>query len=420
MLIDFALRNFGPFKDQFVFSMVPTALEGDEAQLVPMNDSESLLCSAAIFGANASGKSYVFKALETLQLMVRAPMNPNIKYPWYQPFRASKDTFQAPTAFVINFLQNEIRYEYSISFVSDHVVSESLYHYPKGKRALVFERVEQRFRFGRSTMKGLTASSKLVSPSSSFLAVAAQYNSEVCMAAHKGIVGEILLLGGDSSYLLNEVIEHMNTHPGSKDLLLRALSIADFGISDFFGTVQKKEVTEFGNKLPPQIVNLAMMSGSTELAQTTMYLEHDFAKSDAGKDLLRYPFQIESNGTLQFFCIMGPIIDALENGYTVVVDEFGTYLHSDLAKWILSQFRSPANPHRAQIIVNTQDQSLLSLDLFRRDQVWFTQKDRDTGASKLYCLSDFNGVRADIDLQKSYSVNKFGGMPFIRDEDVLP
>ena len=95
------------------------------------------------------------------------------------------------------------------------------------------------------------------------------------------------------------------------------------------------------------------------------------------------------------------------------------FYDSDVAKWIIRQFRDAANPNKAQLIVNTQDQSLMSLDLLRRDQVWFTQKDMDTGASELYALSDFNGVRLDVDLQKSYSVNKYGARPFILNEDVM-
>ena len=151
----------------------------------------------------------------------------------------------------------------------------------------------------------------------------------------------------------------------------------------------------------------------------TRALIHDFKNSDVDKSMLNFPFQIESNGTMQLFCLMGPIVDALEHGYTVMIDEFGTFIHSDIAKWIIRQFRNAANPNKAQLIVNTQDQSLLSLELLRRDQIWFTQKNIDTGASELYSLSDFNGVRADIDLQKSYSVDKFGAKPFVSNEDVM-
>ena len=148
-------------------------------------------------------------------------------------------------------------------------------------------------------------------------------------------------------------------------------------------------------------------------------MEHDIGDSDVEHGDLRFPYQIESNGTLQMLGLMVPVTEALEEGRTVMIDEFGTYLHSDIARWIVRQFRAVSNPNGAQLVVNTQDQSLISLDLLRRDQVWFTQRDPSTGVSELYALSDFNGVRADVDLQKSYSVDKFGGKPFVRSEDVM-
>ncbi|MCQ2079450.1 MAG: ATP-binding protein [archaeon] len=420
MFIDFSITNFGPFRNKAVFSLESTNLDGNEGNLLECDTlGEPLLGSAVIFGANASGKSYVLKAMEVLQLMVRAPMNPNITYPWYQPFRASSSTMSAPTELEIRFTKGGVKYDYAISFVADRVVSESLYHYPSRRKALVFMRSGQTYEFGRTAMKGLKASSALTSPASSFLAVAAQYNNETCLAAHQFIVNEVLIIGSNLSDMLNQVIEHINTHPESKAHMLRALKIADMGITDVIGSVQTRKATELGNEIPPQVIGLMMATGNTEIAQTTLLMEHRFPGSDVGQDMLRYPFGIESNGTMQLFCLMGPVIDALEKGFTVMIDEFGTFLHSDIARWIIRQFRSAANPNRAQLIVNTQDQSLLSLDILRRDQIWFTQKDMSTGASELYALSDFNGVRGDIDVQKSYSADKFGARPFIPDEDVM-
>jgi len=121
---------------------------------------------------------------------------------------------------------------------------------------------------------------------------------------------------------------------------------------------------------------------------------------------------------MQFFCLMGPVIHALENGYTIMLDEFGTFLHSDISKWILSQFRNSANPNKAQLVVNTQDQSLLDLGLLRRDQIWFTDKGPQ-GNAELYAMSDFNGIRQDADVRKSYSAGKFDAKPFVKCEDVM-
>ena len=420
MFIDFTIKNFGPFREKAVFSLESTSLDGNEGNLLDCPSlNEPLLGSGVIFGANASGKSYVLKAMEVLQTMVRAPMNPNIVYPWYQPFRASKSTQNAPVELAIRFIHYGIRYDYAISFLRDRIESESLYYYPSGRKARVFIRNGQRFEFGRTAMKGLRASSLLTSPTSSFLAVAAQYNNEVCLAAHSGIVREIIIIGSNPSNMLERVIERMNSNSSFKAHMLKAMRIADMGITDIIGSVTTRKTAELGNEIPPQVIGLMIATGNTEISQTTLYMRHDFSDSDADQGMLQYPYSIESNGTIQLLCLMGPVIDALENGYTIMVDEFGTFLHSDIAKWVIRQFRNVANPRKAQLIVNTQDQSLLSLELLRRDQVWFAQKDSATGASELYALSDFNGVRADIDLQKSYSVDKFGAKPFVLGEDVM-
>ncbi len=116
---------------------------------------------------------------------------------------------------------------------------------------------------------------------------------------------------------------------------------------------------------------------------------------------------------------MGPVIDALKNGSVLFLDKFGSYLHSEIGKWVIRQFRDPANPNHAQLVFNTHDQSLMDQELLRRDQIWFTQKDFDTGASELYCLSDFNGLRPGTDIRRCYAAGKYQALPYIPSEDVI-
>ena len=419
MLIELIIKNFGPFKDKTSFSMEATSLDGNEGYLIHspvLNDP--LLSAAVIFGPNASGKSYLLKAMEVLQIMVRTPMIPNISYPWYQPFRASKKTITSPVELELIYTVDNTKFDYFISFDKNHIVSESLYYYPKGRKALVFSRNEEIFAFGR-TVTGLNSCSRMTSPSSSFLSVAAQYNNKICMVAHKGIINDILVIGSNMSNMLNLAIDEINKDPDFKKLLLKAMRIADIGISNVAGNVKIRKAEELINQIPHQVIGLMIATGNTEIAETMLFMEHDFEASDVDKSMLQFPYEIESNGTLQLFSLMVPIIYALKNGSTIFIDEFGTFLHSDISKWIIKQFRIAANKNMAQLVVNTHDQSLLSLELLRRDQVWFTQKDIYTGVSELYSLSDFNGVRADIDLQKTYSTDKFGAKPFIPDEDVM-
>ncbi len=421
MLVDFSFENFGPFRDKTVFSMDSTKLDGPECNKIKAEKCNlELLSSAAIFGPNASGKSYVLKAMDVLQNLVRAPMPPNVKIPYYMPFRASSGSLRSPTKMGIRYTVDDIVYRYEISFDSEHIVSESLCYEPNGRPISVFVRNGQEFEFkNRTVSKGLKMISQMAALSSAFLPIAAQYNNEVCRNAHKGIVSDIILLGSNISAIMNQVIARTNEDPDFRRSMLRALKIADFGISDIQGNVMKKKVSELGEVFPPQAIGLMLSSGITDIDQVTLNLKHDFKDADVDSGQLYFPFDIESNGTMQFFCLMGPVIDALKNGSVLFLDEFGSYLHSEIGKWVIRQFRDSANPNHAQLIFNTHDQSLMDQDLLRRDQIWFTQKDFDTGASELYCLSDFNGLRPETDIRRCYAAGKYQALPYIPSEDVI-
>ncbi len=365
-------------------------------------------------------KSYVLKAMDVLQNLVRAPMPPNVNIPYYMPFRASSNSLKSPTKMEIRYTVGDIFYKYHISFDSEHIVSESLHYEPNSRPISVFVRNNQDFEFkNRTVSKGLKMISHMAAPSSAFLPIAAQYNNEVCRNAHKGVVNDIILLGSNISAIMNQVIARTNEDPDFRRSMLRALKIADFGISDIQGNVMKKKVSELGEVSPPQAIGLMLSSGITDIDQIALNLKHDFKDADVNSGQLNFPFYIESNGTMQFFCLMGPVIDALKNGSVLFLDKFGSYLHSEIGKWVIRQFRDPANPNHAQLVFNTHDQSLMDQELLRRDQIWFTQKDFDTGASELYCLSDFNGLRPGTDIRRCYAAGKYQALPYIPSKNVI-
>ena len=420
MLVDITVKNFGPFYDEARLSLQRTSLDGHDENLL-MDDAigEELLCSAVIFGPNSSGKSYMIRAVEILQNIVRAPLVANMKIPWYVPFRLTKDSMNEPTDMRIRFTDDGVLYDYSVSFTDSIITKESLYHYPQKKRSKVFERDGSTFTFGRAVSKGMRTIEHFTSPNSTFLSVAARLNNKVCSIAHRCIINDILVIGSNPSALMTAVIDRMNSDRNVKERLIRAMKIADLGIDDIIGSVNKKKVTELGNDIPPQMVGLMMLSGNTEVIDTRLYMRHGFSDVDVPSERLDFPYEIESNGTMQLFCLIGPIIDALEYGRTIFIDEFGAFLHSDISRWIIGQFKRTSNPKDAQIVVNTHDQMLMDLDLLRRDQIVFTQKNDRTGRSEIYALSDFNETRANMDVRKNYSLGRFGALPSISSDDLL-
>ena len=135
---------------------------------------------------------------------------------------------------------------------------------------------------------------------------------------------------------------------------------------------------------------------------------------------IELPLAAESSGTNRFLAVIGPIIDALLNGNTVVIDELDLSFHTDICEWILGLFLSPyENKKGAQLIFNTHDVGLLDQELVRRDQIWFTSKDWDTYEATMSRLSDFKGIRKDLDIRKAYLNGTFGAKPFIAPDRLM-
>jgi AAA15 family ATPase/GTPase len=420
MLIDFSVKNYGPFRDKTRLSLQRTSADEHPENLIDCPAiGEEALCSAAIFGPNSSGKSYILRAVSVLTDMVRMPRIPNMKITQYQPFRLSSKTVKEPVEMEIRFVTAGVLYHYSLSFDSNKVVSESLYHYPNGRRSKVFDREGSEFTFTK-VKKNQKEISEKTAPNTTYISVAAQFNNEICLKAHRGMVEDIIFIAGEAKGLFTRVAQMINDSPDAKRLMIRAMKIADFGISDVISNVEKKDISELEHDIPSQLLDYVKSILAKKVTSVDLALKHDFNDSDADEKDLYFPIGIESNGTMQMLCIMGPIIDSLQNGKTIIIDEFGLYLHSDISRWIISQFKSNQNPKGAQIIVSTHDQMLMdTAELFRRDQIFFTRKNPSDGSSELYSLSDFKGVRKDTDARKGYSIGRYEALPFISPEDLI-
>ena len=386
MLVDFTVENFGPFRDSVTLSL-QCAVGNELPENIIQNDAvnDGILSSAVIFGANASGKSYLYKALDALRATVFQPFPANTGVLTYQPFRLDLQKKSAPAKMEIRFIVDKVLYHYSISYDRNEVVDEWLNFYPKGQKAKVFHRKKDVYEFGSNKIAtGQRVISKMTGPNSAYLAVAAQMNNEICANAHKGIVNNIVVVGGDSLSMIDNTIALMNSDTSVKQRILEAMAASDFGITE--------------------------IEGSLNVNERVLNLRHGLSVAGLSDEDKTFPYQIESIGTLKMLGLIGPVVDGLNSGKTVVIDEFGAYLHHDLCEWIVRLFQQPGNTNNAQLLINTHDQLLMSLDLFRRDQMFFTEKDRGTGASDLFSLNDF-GIRKKFNVQKNYEIGRFGAIP---------
>lgn len=396
MIVDFSVRNFGPFRDRAVLSMEPTLLSDDEH---PIQHSPTLknglLKSAAIFGANASGKTFLVEAIGCLKEIVGRAHPDGDFLSEYIPFALSRKTASEPTSMELRMVIDGVLYSYGISYNEERIVSETLYHSPNGRRALIFRRGEDD--------KGIDPDVLAkVSPATTYLYMAADYNDPACSAVLREIRRiSVVFQGREQDTRLPFMLARND--PEIKRMMLSALDAADLGIRDFYG-----EDRIIGSYIPKHDPS----GGAVVRKATDIRLLHVFRDADVGD--MAFPISMESNGTIEMFSIMGPISSALKDGGTVIVDEFGSDLHPLLTRWLIGLFNTESNTNGAQLIVNTHDISLLDIrELFRRDQIWFTSKDRDNGAAVLYSLAQIKGVRKKSDIRDDYLMGRFNAVPSV-------
>lgn len=393
MLVDFTVSNFGPFRDQVTLSMKTTGLKDDPPNIHHSEGSRmDLLTSVVVFGANASGKSYLIDAVQILQDVIGSVRTDSDHIPGYMPFRLSRETIDSPVNMRIRLMVDNILYDYGISFDSNKITDEYLTYYPNGYPVKVFHRgdgsVDEKI-FSNTTS------------TTSYLWMASGFNNTACNITLKAIRG-IHVVRGPASLLATKSFGMAQDDPSIKDGMLSALYSADFGITGFSGDLNKTRSNK-DDEWPIQDV----------IDQRNIWLHHDFPSADADPHVLDFPLFIESDGTVDIFGMMGPILSALRDGQTIMIDEFGSHLHPMLTRWIVGLFSTKINDMGAQLVVNTHDLTLMDPELLRRDQIWFTNKNRLDGSSELYSLSDFKNVRKNSDFQKAYLYGRFDAVPMI-------
>ena len=417
MLVDFYVENFGPFREMATIDLVQKMPSDASDNMVSCGFLEGeVLTSALVFGPNSSGKSSLVKAIRALQEMVSVPVPPEFDYPWYQPFRLSEETASAPTFMYVRVMVDETLYGYCISYDRNSVVYESLHKFEGRHKSAVFVREGNEFKFGRSQSKGQKSISAVTSRGSAYLAVAAQFNNQACLEVHREITQNICVLADDRGALVKQTVSMMEADGELKDMVVRALELADLGIVD----VKLERDGAYAGQpsaAPPYLQSKAWPADRAG-GGLRVWIQHEFGDADRREGALM-PLEMESEGTWQILGIAGPLVDALRRGKVLVVDEFGSNLHPLVARWIVSLFSNGHNPNHAQLIAATNDHSLLDVkSLLRRDQVFFTHRDSRFGDSIVYCLSECDTDQSD-DVLSTALPRLYHSAPYVSDEDLL-
>ena len=407
MILEFSVVNFLSFKDKVTFSMLANATNGLDDNYIISNDRR-ILKTNAIYGANASGKTNLFKILTIVISMLRSSniVNINAKLP-IVPFKFDKKTINKPSEFEIKFIVDDVRYVYGFIADTNKIHEEYLYYYPNGRETKIFDRTNTNdYSFPQKDEKLLNDIAAKNAPNKFFIATATNWYYEKTRSPYKFLSADINTfnnLGGLRDIALSEYLKNSKE---LKDFALEFLKKADFNIEDY--KVLETDVPDDVLAAIPDFIK-AGMNMKEKSKVFIAFFKHK------GSDV-ELSYEEESMGTQIIFCFIPFIMDALNNKRVVVVDELDRSLHPYLVEMIVQMFNDPdVNKNGAQLIFNTHDTNLLKLNILRRDQIWFTEKDDNTGISDLYPLSDFS-VRKMENIERGYMLGRYGAVPFIKND----
>lgn len=423
MLIEFTVGNFRSFKEPATLSMAAAKVKArnekiNENNTIVIDENLTLLTSAAIYGANASGKSNLIKAFGFMRDFVWNSFKETRKNEKINvvPFLLDVESEKKPSFFEVVFIKNNIPYRYGFETDREQVISEWLFYSPHKQEAKLFVRDEGEINVSRNFK--VSRSAKISTRSNAlFLSVATQFNSETAGDVIDWFE-EVGLISGldDSSYdgfTAGKFIEDTKY----REEIMRLIRGSDVGINDVM--IDKGKISEnLPDDMPQEIRDLILKQVKEEddfFSFKTVHTKRDFEKNTVTKTL--FDFDDESEGTQKLFLISGPIIDTLLNGKTLFIDEFEARLHTHLTRKLIQLFNSKTtNPNRAQLIFATHDTNLLSNKLFRRDQIWFVEKDQ-FGASHLYSLAEIKvedgKIRNDASFEDDYLQGRYGAVPML-------
>ena len=421
MLLSFTVENFRSFAEPATLAMTHLKTVTPRAGTSWEDATERV---AAIYGANASGKTNLLDAICALSLALRSPGVPSL----WQPNAASS---KQPVTYSIDFLADGIRHSYELEVLDWGIGREVLYSYPKGSRRLVFARTQQEGEDAGKLEKGASLTGptasvwRITKPRALFLATARKYGHDVLAPVANALAASvgmdfIAFRDRQDEYVLRRALYEMLEDPSQADLISALLRAADVGIQGI--AIEAEEVPSEVMQTVRRLIEAFREDDEPlpELPPSTRDVVTFIHEGEDGKTF-SLPIRRESAGTITWLTTAWHALNVLRHGTLLLVDELDASLHPGLARYLVQLFLDPQmNPHGAQLIFTTHDVSLLGNSptrLLEPRQVWFTEKDR-SGRSELFCLDDFDN-RAQNNNELRYLAGKFGAIPVIDEVPLL-
>jgi len=408
MLIEFSVKNFMSFKEKVTFSM-EAGLGKENSGSVFAAGKYNLLKQTAIYGANAAGKSGFIKALTTAIMMVRLSNMNQVGIMNFipTPFAFDDKTKDGCSDFEFVFIATDkVRYKYGYSADVHKVYKEYLYAYYTQKPTVIFNRTApNKYAFLKEDERFLNGIVKHNIDNKLFLSTATAWGYDKTKPAFEWFAKSIDTFDNFASIKLEDLRNLSLDKSDLKTFALELLKQSDIAIKDIV-------VKEIKNNMEGNGVFAAPINPFVPQVQFDIKMVHEVINEDGTKSDYLLDFVNESTGTKILFGLIPFLKRAYENNRVLVIDEFGTNLHPMLVSYIVKLFSSSMNKANSQLIFTTHDTNLMAQ--LRRDQIWFINKDENTGVSELYALDEFS-IREKENFSKEYLNNRFGATPFIKE-----
>jgi AAA15 family ATPase/GTPase len=446
MLVEFSVGNYKSISTPITLSMVASnpvkELENIEEGLSNVfhdcNAKTKYLKSAVIYGANGSGKSNLLHAIRFFRRFIMTSSNDRQAEDKIEinPFLFSSETVNLPSSFEMVFVIDNIRYRYGFEVTIDSVVNEWLFGSDltkQTKESTYFTRNNQDIKVSAKNFKEGKGLEIRTRQNALFLSLVAQLEGEISKKIRDWLRVQINVISGLDDATTGFTINEFQNSVQFRKKIIDFIKLVDLGIEDI--QIEEKVINDLMSTLSldkgtngQKIISLleelqkelTESNQGNEPKELTINAFHK--KFDKVNDLIEniaLNFNFESKGTQKLFALLGPWFDTLEKGRILIVDELDSRLHTKLSTELIKVFQSSINVKNAQLIFASHDTNLLRNDLFRRDQIWFTEKDK-TGATDLYSLVEYKinqatSVRNDASFEKEYLMGKYGAIPYFGD-----
>lgn len=418
MIAEFKIENFLSFREEQVLSFEPSSGKEYESQYcAEIKEGVKILKLGVLYGANASGKTNLLKALEFLRKFVLTQKNDKTEPTGIVKFQFDDDYTSKPSKFFLSFFLNQIKYSYSVVLDDNKVLEENLIYYPGTQPATFFERKFD-FEKGKSTIKfGGTIDLKLsdkkliegltISNSSVFSAFGkANVEKSIFDDVFNWFKENFMQMVQPTTDLLDWTSSRVEQDDYCKDFVLEVLQKADFNISAI--DIDEEEIS-VDEELESKISSMNMPESlKEEILQKKMLKAKDISFMHKTKLMQKsLPRRLESNGTIRYYGLGGVLNKLLSSNTFLCVDEIENSLHYDLVAHFIKTFLM--NSNNSQLLFSTHDINLLNEDFLRRDTVWFVEKN-EYGASELNSLIDFK-LHKNLSPFNAYKIGKLGAKP---------